>query len=138
MEIERSRLPCDVQFPRVGEIWTVVRDCYVAFRPLFGGAEFAWRPSMAIRFIDGGLAQLSKGEVIRVLGPAEARPVSVRFSPVRYDELHASIVPEETRKLPGYRGYELQVKTAKTVPDFSKGSSQTYFTEAFRLLANAS
>ena len=54
--------------------------------------------------------------------------------PLRYDELHEYIVPEETRQLAGYEGYTLSVKTARTISDFGKGPCHTYFNEDFRLV----
>ncbi len=80
-----------------------------------------------------GLAQLQRGERVRILevGP---KPIVVDFRPLRYHELHESIVPEETRRKPGYQGYTLRVKTAKTIADFREEICKTYFNEAFRLV----
>src|SRR5262245_6266443 len=33
IEIERARLPADMVFPRVGQVWEAARDCEVTFRP---------------------------------------------------------------------------------------------------------
>ena len=83
----------------------------------------------------GATAQLGSGERVRVLGLDELnKPLHVSFQPIRYEELHARIVPEDVRRLPGYVGYELSVKTAKTIADFDKHFTQTYFNEAFRLI----
>lgn len=62
----------------------------------------------------------------------------VNFRPLRYHELHESIVPEQTRRILGYEGYRLQVKTAKTVSDLcmTHGPGQTFFNEAFRLVVD--
>jgi len=45
-------------------------------------------------------------------------------------------VPDEIRQKPGYRGYELSVYSARTLPQFSKQPSQTYFNEAFKMVAD--
>jgi hypothetical protein len=91
-------------------------------------------PAHLRAFMGFGEAKLRRGERVRILPVEDPKPVCVSFLPVRYEELHQDIVPEEVRKLPCYQGYMLQLKTAKTVPDFAKGNSQTYFTEAFRLV----
>lgn len=86
----------------------------------------------------GGIAHLRQGERIRVLGVDDARkPLRVTFQPVRYEELHEGIVPEDIRSAPGYLGYELSAKTARTIADFQKGQCPTYFNEVFRLVEDA-
>ena len=150
MDCERSRLPPDMVFPHAGQVWETIRDCEVSLhasffgRPKFdtGGLpkEFAaFRPidskSYMVQF---GLAQLRRGERVRMLevGP---KPIVVSFRPLRYDELHESIVPEKIRRIPGYEGYRLQVKAAKTISDLCWVShpGQTFFNEAFRLVVDA-
>ena len=39
--------------------------------------------------------------------------------------------------MPGYLGYELCLKTARTIGDFGEDTCQTYFDEAFKLLEDA-
>ena len=58
------------------------------------------------------------------------------FRPLRYHELHESIVPDEIRGLHGYGGYALQLRTAKTISDlcFVGQRCQTFFNEAFHLV----
>ena len=80
--------------------------------------------------------QLPQGELVRILGTSEPKPIYVAFVPVRPHELEDSIVPESSRKLPGYSSYQLQMKTAKTISDFDKKHPQTHFNEAFRLVHN--
>jgi hypothetical protein len=168
LEIERSRLAFDVVFPRVGQVWEAVRDCEVAYRPQGCWQLPAWekvrdgkaalRPGgwglpvngKAMFVMLGGTARLRAGEKIRVVGLDHPdRPLHVCFQPVRYEELHAGIVPDEIRQKPGYAGYELSLKSAKTVSDstfeslhgkhgqaFIKYAPQTFFIEAFRLVAD--
>jgi hypothetical protein len=141
IELERARLPSGMVAPRVGQVWETVRDCEVGLRPHFVSREHymaetkqaaaaTWRLMMLC-----GLARLRQGEKIRIVGlDDEKKPLHVTFQPVRYNELHAGIVPEDVRQAPEYAGYELSVKTAKTMADFAKRASQTYFNEAFRLV----
>jgi len=142
IELERARLPSGMVTPRVGQVWETVRDCEVGLRSHFASRErhmpetkqtaaATWRLMMMM----GGKTLLRQGERIRILGlDDEKKPLHVTFQPVRYSELHAGIVPEDVRQAPEYAGYELSVKTAKTIADFAKGVSQTYFNEAFRLV----
>ena len=158
LEIEQSRLSSDVVVPRVGQVWEAVRDYQVAYRPhgswQLPGYEkvrddkVALRPSgwrvsaggKATFVIPGGLARLQAGERIRILGLDHPhKPLRISFQPLRYAELHGGIVPDEIRQMPGYAGYELSVKSAKTVTDIvlaGKAAPQTFFNEAFRLVAD--
>ncbi len=134
LDFERSQLPSDTVFPREGQVWETVRDCEVTFRPTFScsrptGAQFA--------ALLGGMAQLPEGELVRILGTNDPKPIYVAFVLVRHRELENSIVPESSRKLPGYSSYQLHAKTAKTISDFDKNHLQTYFNQAFRLVQNA-
>jgi hypothetical protein len=143
MELERSRLPPNTVFPRAGQVWEAIRDCEVSFRasisrPFPPGAAFAASgSSMAVLnlLMGFGTAKLQRGERVRVL-EGEPRPLSVHFTPLRYEELEESIVPEEVRQQPGYTGYTLHLKTVRTVSDFwlANCPSQTFFNEAFHLV----
>jgi hypothetical protein len=73
----------------------------------------------------------------RTLRPQGGSPGLHSYQPVRYQELHAGIVPEDVRRTQGYLGYELSVKTAKTIADFTKEQFPTFFNEAFTLVADA-
>ncbi len=140
MDIERSRLPAGLVLPRVGQIWVAVRDCQVAFRASFDYHAAQADPATAFRDFARvfGSAQLREGERIRVLGVDDPnQPLRVTFQPIRYKELDEHIVPEDTRKSPGYCGYELSAKTARTIGDFGKQACSTYFNEAFRLVEDA-
>jgi hypothetical protein len=147
-EIERSRLSGDITFPRVGEIWETVRDCEVSFR-----ASIPFRPQTGTRTrtnmtlasatemkmymqLGFGLAKFHQDEKVRIIEIDGPKPIQVTFLPLRYQELHDQLVPEPTRKLPRYAGYVLHLRTARTIPHFSKEPSQTYFTEAFRLVGD--
>ncbi len=144
---ERSRLPKDLVFPREGQVWEAIRDCEVSFH-----AQICWQgppgmrvpaaagqltPAQLAGFMGFGEANLRRGEQVRILPVDGPKPLDVQFLPVRHQELQEEIVPEEIRKLPGYHGYTLQLRTAKTLPDFNRGHPQTYFTEAFRLVQEA-
>jgi hypothetical protein len=137
-------------FPRAGQIWEAVRDCETRFQPLFSqhGPQTdtaglpKGAPAMVVTYpshlflaaLIGGKAHVRQGERIRILEIADAKPLHVTFQPLHYHELHQGIVPEDIRGMRGYLGYELSVKTAKTVVDFGKDACQTYFNEAFRLV----
>ena len=147
LDLERAQLPRDLVLPREGEIWEAVRDCEVTFRACL---SFSWSDTeqlfkefgrMVVRvspdlLVMGGQAQLLRGERIRIVAGGDDMPLHVTFRPLRYDELHERIVPEEVRRTEGYRGYELSVKTARTISDFNKGNHQTYFNESFRAVEN--
>ena len=150
LDFHRSLLPQNIMFPRAGQIWVAVRDCETRFRPVFsqpgpqtdaegfpkGAPPMFVTPAshVFLRGLIGGTAQVRQGERIRILAMADAKPLFVTFQPLHYDQLHQGIVPEDIRSMPGYLGYELSVKTAKTLADFGKDACQTYFNEAFRLL----
>jgi hypothetical protein len=145
LAIERSRLPDNIAFPRVGQIWESICDCQVSFRPCVG---HHWPPPDAAKLFKkfafvsadhhllllGGTADLPAGERIRILAADASKPLHVTFIPLRYDDLHTRIVPDAMRKSPGYHGYELSLKTARTVADFARDSTATFFNEAFRLV----
>ena len=44
---------------------------------------------------------------------------------------------KSTGGMPGYYGYELSAKIAKSIADFGKEPCEAYFNEAFRLVADA-
>jgi hypothetical protein len=151
LDFQRSLLPQDVQFPCAGQLWEAVRDCETNFRPLIshhgrlqtdtpgtskGAPAIVFTPASPLFLcgLIGGKAQVARGEKIRILDMTDAKPLFVKFQPLHYDELHQDIVPEEIRTMPGYLGYELSVKTAKTLADFGTDPGQTYFNEAFRLV----
>jgi hypothetical protein len=137
MDIERSRLPDDLVFPRAGQVWATVRDCEVSFR---ASIDYGISPPDPARLLQDfarlfGVALLRQGERVRILGVDDPdKPLSVTFQPLRYQELHERVVPEDIRRSPGYAGYELSLKTAKTLSVYGKETPQTYFTEAFMLV----
>ncbi len=144
LALERARLPKDLAFPREGEIWEAVRECEVDFhaqidwqRPAGLGLQMASTPLSPAQFrafMGFGTATLPWGERVRILPLDHPKPVDVSFVPIRYEHLQQQIVPEEVRKLPGYQGFALRLKTARTVADFNSSKDQSYFTEAFRLV----
>jgi len=144
IEVERFQLPAMV-VPRVGEVWETVRDCEVTFRPRFEGGrpQFDFRDGQrsalpAFAFLFGGPAQLQPGERVRIVSvDNDKKPLYAVFRPLRYDELHTVVVPEEVRGAVNYIGYTLSVKTAKTLADFRKDQVQSYFNQDFRLVEKA-
>lgn len=88
-------------FPRAGQIWEVTDLCDAQIQYLF---------TAPITF--SGSGRLIAGERVRILtGTTEPQQVDVRFLPVRYDELHDSLVPLNIRETPRYKNYTLSVKT---------------------------
>jgi hypothetical protein len=144
---ERARLPKELVVPRAGEIWEAVRDCEVNFRihhtepygpKLFKSVASMTAPAAAHILLFGGKAQLGRGERIQIVAVDDPKkPLSVTFVPVRYQELEEGIVPEEMRKTPAFGGYELSVRTARTIAHIPKQDSETYFIEAFKLVRKA-
>ena len=102
-DYERSLLPAGIIFPQAGQIWESVRDCEVNF--------IAFIPKT---ILPGGRTRLLQGERVRILTP-DAKPVDVTFQPVRYHELHPSIVTQDIRHRPGYQYYWLSLRIARTV-----------------------
>ncbi len=97
--------------PRSGQIWEVTDGCDAQIQYLF---------TAPITF--SGAGRLTAGERVRIMtGAADPQPEVVRFLPVRYQELHDSLVPPDIRATPRYKEYELSVKTE-------------YFHEHFRLI----
>lgn len=149
LAIERSRLPKGMVAPHVGQVWVAVRDCEVHWRV---AVPLPREPGETTRFLEQygamhhpvpgrhvfglhGRVHLREGEQIIVLGVDDGeKPLRVTFRPVRYDALEESIVPADIRRIPGYLGYELCLKTARTFADFRK---DTFFNEAFELVAEA-
>jgi hypothetical protein len=85
--------------PRAGQIWEVADACDAQIQYLF---------TAPITF--SGSGRLTAGERVRILaGSAEPQPARVSFLPVRYDELHDSLVPTDIRDTPRYKRYTLSV-----------------------------
>ena len=98
-------------FPRKGQIWEVIDGCDAQIQYLF---------TAPITF--SGSGRLTAGERVCVMTePTDPQPVVLSFLPVRYDELHDSLVPPDIRDTPRYKKYMLSVKTG-------------YFYEHFRLI----
>ena len=137
-DYERSFLPSGIAFPRTGQIWEAMRDCQVNFVASFSSALLlkpAWpgcHPPESAAPIPFGQSRLAQGERVRVEFAEDSKPLAVWFQPLRYDELHESIVPAEVRNAPGYLQYRLILRTAPTLRWLHEASD--YFTEAFRLI----
>jgi hypothetical protein len=98
-------------FPQGGQIWEVTDGCDAHVQFLF---------TAPITF--SGSCQLAAGEQVRIIaGTADPQPMNVNFLPVRYEELHHSLVPLDIRNTPRYKEYILSVKSA-------------YFYQHFRLI----
>jgi hypothetical protein len=98
-------------FPRGGQIWEAIDDCDAHVQYLF---------TAPITF--SGSGRLTAGERVRIMtGTTDPHAAVVSFLPVRYDELHDSLVPADMRNTPRYKKYMLSVQTG-------------YFYEHFRLV----
>ncbi len=96
---------------RRGQIWEVTDGCDAQIQYLF---------SAPITL--SGSGRLTAGERICITTETTApQPIAVSFLPVRYDELHDSLVPPDIRDTPRYKAYRLSVMTG-------------YFHEHFRLI----
>jgi hypothetical protein len=100
--------------PRRGQIWEVTDGCDAQIQYLF---------TAPITF--SGSGRLNAGERVCVMTETtDPEPIAVSFLPVRYDELHDSLVPPDIRDTPRYKKYTLSVPTG-------------YFHEHFRLIEEA-
>ena len=149
-DYERSQLPNTIIFPRAGQVWETVRDCEVGVFPciiyprqrvaklqLLNGltVTMADAASLPVRFFCKR-ARLQKGERLRVIDLCEgARPLMVHLRPVRYDELHESIVPAQLRAAVGYTGYTLLLRTAR--PSVCMFPDTVYLNDDFKLVEEA-
>ena len=139
LDHERSLLPASVLFPRIGQTWEAIRDCEVRFQVWFTvSASGGWFPQLMnppVKKVQspfaGGKVGLKKGERVRIQALDDTnRPLQVTFVPVRYDQIHEVIVPEdEPRQL---SRYVLTLRTAYTA--FCSREERTFFHELFRLV----
>ncbi|MBI4529254.1 MAG: hypothetical protein HY695_36105 [Deltaproteobacteria bacterium] len=82
-DYERSLLPPGTVFPRGGQVWEVVDECDVQVDYIFAAPAGC-----------GGNGGLRKGERVRIMtGGTDPEPLIVFFLPVRYDDLHDTLVP---------------------------------------------
>jgi hypothetical protein len=101
-------------FPRKGQIWEVTDACDAQIEYLF---------SAPLTF--SGSGRLTAGERVCIsAGTTESQSMVVSFLPVRYEQLHESLVPSDVRNTPRYKAYTLSVKTE-------------YFYEHFRFIKDA-
>lgn len=101
-------------FPRGGQIWEAIDGCDVQVQYLFTAP-------IAL----SGSCRLTAGERVCIMTGITAPPTTVvSFLPVRYAELHESLVPLDVRGTPRYKQYTLSVETG-------------YFCEHFRLVEDA-
>lgn len=71
-----------------------------------------------------GFVRLAAGELVSIMTEtADPQPTVVSFLPVRYAELHDSLVPPDIRETPRYKKYTLSVE-----PEF--------FHEHFKLITD--
>ena len=96
---------------RKDQIWEVIDGCDAQIQYLF---------TAPITF--SGSGRLAAGERIRIMTESnDLQPMVVSFLPLRYDELHDSLVPPDIRDTPRYKKYTLSVRAE-------------YFYEHFRLI----
>jgi hypothetical protein len=86
--------------PRKGQIWEVADGCDTQVEYLF---------SAPITL--SGSGRLTAGERVCIVTETVDAQKIVSFLPVRYDELHESLVPSDVRNTPRYKAYTLSVKT---------------------------
>ena len=87
-------------FPRKGQVWEVIDGCDAQIQYLF---------TAPITF--SGSGRLAAGERVCVVTEvADPQPAVVSFLPVRYAELHDSLVPPDIRDTPRYKKYLLSVE----------------------------
>src|SRR5262249_25526779 len=84
LDFERSLFPADAVFPREGQLWQAVENCEVYWH--------AWIPKT---IMPGGTVRLERGEQVRIIELDDPKPIQVRFQPVRYKDLEATIVPAD-------------------------------------------
>jgi len=97
--------------PRRDQIWEVSDVCDAHILYLF---------TAPITF--SGTCRLTAGERVRIMSEtAGPPPMDLSFLPLRYEELHDSLVPPDIRDTPRYKKYELSVQTG-------------YFYEHFQLV----
>ena len=98
-------------FPRKGQIWEVIDGCDAHIQYLFTAPITL-----------SGSIKLAAGEQVWVTTEAtDPQSVEVSFRPVRYKELHDSLVPADVRETPRYKEYLLSVEAG-------------YFCEHFRFV----
>jgi hypothetical protein len=98
-------------FPRGGQIWEVTNECDAQIQYLF---------SAPITL--SGSGRLAAGERVCIVNETtDPPPAVVSFLPVRYNELHDSLVPPDIRDTPRYKKYMLSLETR-------------FFHEYFRLI----
>jgi len=87
-------------FLRKGQIWEVIDICDAQIQYLF---------TAPITY--SGSGRLTAGERVSVMTETtNPQPVVVSFLPVRYAELHDSLVPPDIRETPRYKQYLLSVR----------------------------
>lgn len=98
-------------FLRKNQIWEVIDGCDAHIQFLFTAPITL-----------SGSVRLAAGERVCVVSEAADTPqAEVSFVPVRYKELHDSLVPADVRNTPRYKEYLLSVETG-------------YFLERFRFV----
>jgi hypothetical protein len=87
--------------PLGGQLWEATDDCDVQIQYLF---------TAPITF--SGAGRLTRGEQVSIAAEtSHPQPLVVTFQPVRYAELHDSLVPLEIRQTPRYKRYLLSLQT---------------------------
>jgi hypothetical protein len=107
IEYERSLLPADARYPRVGDVYVCRSDVAVEIMtvgrtPVTGGGRYT----------------LPGGTRIRIDSAAGERPVAVYALPVDYRAVERAAIPFLTRIWPWYGGYCLAIDTRQLLTDF--------------------
>ncbi len=105
IDCELSRLPGDIVFPHLGEVWALRHDWEVPV--------VAWSSLPGQCTVHSGTVLLREGERVCVVSVDDARKAHLlNLAPVRYDELHPHIVPGQIRNMSGYLHYTIPANTA--------------------------
>lgn len=100
VEYERRILPADLKFPKEGEVYEAITNF-----------DIHYMTSHNAPFTGGGRSILPQGERVRVRSVSHEKPIGVYCDPLRYDDLHHLIVPQEEREYPSYVSYYLSIET---------------------------
>jgi hypothetical protein len=122
-DFERSFLPKDDVFPRVGQVWEVARDCKVH-------VHFCQPIQDLKQLMMWQDAHLRRREKVRILPCEHPKPLSVNFTRIRDGAIEPALSTTEFEQV-------LWLKTAPTFPVSGSGQRVAYFIEVFKLVEEA-
>jgi len=96
------------RYPREGDVYEAIIDGPITYMTHY----------FDLPYTGGGDAVLPKGERVRVGHVRDAKPLGVYCDPLRYDELHETIVAADERANKLYRGYYLAIDTVALITSF--------------------